>query len=138
MADAGVGRGCAARGLSASAVVSACVLVLALAASSSALAAPLWRLSSRAAPTNLPPGATGLIVASADNLGDTGVKGSARRVTISDVLPQGLDVTGGMAAHSCSPVSLDRRGSRRRSQLELLFVGTAGSQLHNVAHRATL
>ena len=78
-------------------VAIASVLLLGLAGASSALAAPLWRLSSRAAPTNLPPGQTALIVASVEDLGDTGVSGGTSHVTITDVLPDGLDVTGGKA-----------------------------------------
>jgi hypothetical protein len=76
----------------------ACVVLAGLAGTGSALAAPLWRLSSRAAPTNLSPGGTGLLVASADNLGDTAVTGSTKHVTLTDVLPEGLDLTGGKAA----------------------------------------
>ena len=79
-------------------VTLAIALILVLGGAGRALAAPLWQLSSRAAPTNLSPGATGLIVAAADNLGDTGVKAATKHVTINDVLPQGLDVTGGEAA----------------------------------------
>ena len=73
------------------------VLVLGLAGAGPVLAAPLWRLSSRAAPSNLPPGATGLIVATADDIGDTGIKGSTTPVTITDALPAGLAVSGGLA-----------------------------------------
>jgi len=78
-------------------VVLAGVLVVVLVGASQALAGPFWRLSSRAAPTNLPPGGKGLIVVAADNLGDAGVKGGTTPVTIKETLPEGLVVTGGVA-----------------------------------------
>ncbi|HEY1834637.1 MAG TPA: hypothetical protein VGG08_09385, partial [Solirubrobacteraceae bacterium] len=63
-----------------------------------------WRLSSRAAPTNLPPGGVGLIEVAADDLGDTGVSGAGSPVTITDVLPTGLRVT--------DPTAVDPHRSR--------------------------
>jgi hypothetical protein len=73
-------------------------LALAGAAAPTAQAAPVWRLSSRPAPTNLAPGAKGLIIATAEDLGDAGVNGKSDHVTISDTLPDGLAITGGLAA----------------------------------------
>jgi hypothetical protein len=67
-------------------------LLLALASASPALAAPRWELSSRAAPTNLPPGQEGLINIAAEDLGDAPVSGTASEITITDVLPIGLEV----------------------------------------------
>ncbi len=69
------------------------VLVLALAFAPSALAAARWQLSSRAAPTNLPPGSEDLVNVAADDLGDVGVSGASSEVTITDVLPSGLKVS---------------------------------------------
>ena len=78
-------------------LVLAIALGLFLVGASQALAAPLWRLSSRAAPTDLAPGGTGLLVVAADNLGDSAVNGATNHVTIRDTLPEGLNVTGGLA-----------------------------------------
>ncbi len=70
----------------------AATALAALAAAGPALAATRWQLSSRAAPTNLPPGGEGLIVAAADPLGDAGVSGASSKITITDTLPVGLRV----------------------------------------------
>ncbi len=78
-------------------LVLAIALGLFLVGASQALAAPLWRLSSRAAPSELAPGGTGLLVVAADNLGDSAVRGATNQVTIRDTLPEGLNVTGGLA-----------------------------------------
>ena len=83
----------ARRRAGASVAVLAAVLAIVLACASPALAGPWWRLSARAAPTDLPPGQAGLIDVAADDLGDSGVTGATRAVTIRDVLPAGLAVT---------------------------------------------
>jgi hypothetical protein len=75
----------------------AVTLVLALALSA-ALAAPSfgaawWHMSSRDAPTNLVPGGKATIVIAATNVGDVGVDARTSPVTISDVLPPGLEAT---------------------------------------------
>ena len=67
-----------------------------LATATSSAATPLhawWHLSSRAAPTNLAPGSTGLLEVAAGNAGDTTVVGTGTPVTLTDVLPAGLTVT---------------------------------------------
>lgn len=71
----------------------ACALLIGLVGAGPALAGPWWRLSSRAAPTYLRPGQTGLIDVAADDLGDAGVTGSTSEVRIKDVLPPGVAVT---------------------------------------------
>jgi hypothetical protein len=71
----------------------AATALMALAAAGPALAATRWQLSSRAAPTNLPPGGEGLIVAAADPLGDAGVSGASSKIAITDTLPVGLRVS---------------------------------------------
>ena len=83
-----------ALGTARSVVALAGVLLLAalVGASPPALAGAWWHLSARAAPTYLPPGQTGLIEASADDLGDAGVTGATSKVTLSDVLPPALRV----------------------------------------------
>ncbi|HTZ63276.1 MAG TPA: hypothetical protein VMB51_04165 [Solirubrobacteraceae bacterium] len=84
------------------------VLMLALAGAGTAAAAPLWRLSARAAPSNLAPGSTGLLVVTAIDLGDSGVNGHASPVTLTDMLPAGLVVSGGVAglrAHRTYPIT---------------------------------
>ena len=82
------------------AVIAALATVM-LACAAPALAGPWWRLSSRAAPTHLAPGSTGLIDVSAQDLGNAGVTGASHEVIITDVLPHGLSVTeaGAINAH---------------------------------------
>jgi hypothetical protein len=65
---------------------------IASACTGSAWADARWALSSRAAPTNLPPGKEGLLVIGADDLGNVGVRSLAHEVTITDVLPHGVRV----------------------------------------------
>jgi hypothetical protein len=79
------------------------VLLAMLVCAGSAFAGPWWRLSARLAPTHLAPGADGLIVVAADDLGDAGVNGSPTPVTITDALPQGLRVDGRVRTHRSSP-----------------------------------
>jgi hypothetical protein len=71
---------------------------LLLTTTTSALAAPFtvahWKLESRPAPTDLPLEGAGEIVATASNIGDAEVKGEDEKVTLTDVLPVGLEVTG--------------------------------------------
>ncbi len=67
-----------------------------LAAATSSAATPLhawWHLSSRAAPTNLAPGGTGLLEVAAGNAGDTNIAATSTPVTLTDVLPTGVTVT---------------------------------------------
>ncbi len=85
----------------------ACAL-LSLAFAAGAQGAPFWRLSSRAAPTHLRPGETGLVMVAAEDLGDSGVKGDTTPVQIRDTLPQGLSLSGGVAAvraHRSYPIT---------------------------------
>ena len=58
---------------------------------SPALAGAWWRLSSRAAPSALPPGGKATIVVSATNLGDGGIDAITAPVMVKDVLPPGLE-----------------------------------------------
>jgi hypothetical protein len=69
------------------------VLVFVLLGACPALASPWWRLSSRAAPTDLPPSGQGRIRVTAIDLGDAGVAGITSPVTIKDTLPVGLVVS---------------------------------------------
>jgi len=80
-----------------------------LAAAPAAVAGPWWRLESRAAPTNLKPGEKGLVLIGADDLGDGGVDGQSRPITITDTLPEGLSVT---SVSELTP----RRSSRRPAE----------------------
>ncbi len=101
-----------------SALVSISVTVLTSAAlllvgTSPALASAWWRLSSREAPSALPPGGRATIVVSASDVGDTGVNATTTPVTIKDTLPPNLEVirisgapaSRGELAHemNCSP-----------------------------------
>ncbi len=72
--------------------ISLLVLFVSAACASSAFASARWALSSRAAPTNLAPGAEGLLIVGADDLGNAGVRGAAHNVTLTDVLPSGVKV----------------------------------------------
>jgi hypothetical protein len=80
------------------ACVLVCVLVGSLVVAGRAVASPWWRLSSRAAPTNLVPAGKGLIIVGANDLGDAGISGAKSPVVVKDLLPQGLVVVGGGAA----------------------------------------
>jgi hypothetical protein len=73
-------------------VVVVIVLVsLALAGSASAVApAPGWEVGSRAYPTNLKPGGTGMVVVQVYN---TGAGSTTGDVTVTDALPPGLEAT---------------------------------------------
>jgi hypothetical protein len=69
-------------------------LVLGLVGPSPASAeAPWWRIGSEVAPTNLPPGGEGQVLAVAGNLGDAQVNGSKSPVIITAKLPPGLIAT---------------------------------------------
>ncbi|HEX3911743.1 MAG TPA: hypothetical protein VHW67_13690 [Solirubrobacteraceae bacterium] len=71
------------------------------AATASAAEAPRWDVITRAAPTNLPPGGKGEIVAVIVNLGDAPVFAtSANPVQITDKLPPGLVATGKMQGYA--------------------------------------
>jgi hypothetical protein len=72
----------------------AAALLLALAGASAAQAAgSWWHLSSVAAPTNLPPGGTGTVVASVTNLGNEDAKASVEHpIKLTETLPAGLKV----------------------------------------------
>jgi hypothetical protein len=62
--------------------------------------APRWDIITRSAPTNLPPGGKGQVVAVLINLGDASLVGTtANPVHITDTLPEGLEATGPMVAH---------------------------------------
>lgn len=62
---------------------------------------PHWNVLTRAAPTNLPPGGTGQIVAVVMNLGDAPVLATlGSPVTITDVLPEGVEATGPMQGYA--------------------------------------
>jgi hypothetical protein len=81
-----------------------CLALAALAAAGSASAAegPLnawWHLSSRVAPTNLPPGGKGILVVAADDLGPAGVSGASSQITLTDTLPAGLRLTNAEAVN---------------------------------------
>jgi hypothetical protein len=58
---------------------------------SPALAGGWWRLSSRAAPSALPPGGKAIITVSATNVGDGGINAANSPVTIKDTLPASLE-----------------------------------------------
>ncbi len=68
--------------------------ILAFSATSASAAEPWWQLSSSVAPTRLNPGGTGTVYVTAENLGDLPVIGSVTPVSITDVLPAGVQATG--------------------------------------------
>ncbi|HTZ64200.1 MAG TPA: hypothetical protein VMB51_08850 [Solirubrobacteraceae bacterium] len=67
--------------------------VLSLAGAAPAFAGAWWHVSSRAAPTYLTPGGQATIILTATNVGDGGVTAAAKPVTITDMLPPGLEAT---------------------------------------------
>jgi hypothetical protein len=71
-------------------VVAGLSLMALVGAAPAAAAAPWWQLTSSVAPTNLPPGGEGEVLASAANIGDA--EASGEPVTIRDTLPAGLAV----------------------------------------------
>jgi hypothetical protein len=83
-----------ARAAAVLALSTACVLCLALGVAAPALAqGPWWRLESRAAPSNLPPGGEAQIIVSASNVGDATADGTDDPITVADTLPSGLTAT---------------------------------------------
>ena len=66
-------------------------LVVLAACASPALAGAWWRLSSRVAPSALPPGGKATIVVAATDVGDGGIDATTEPVTIKDMLPPGLE-----------------------------------------------
>jgi hypothetical protein len=91
--------------------LAAALLLLALAGASPAFAAgSWWHLSSGSAPTNLPPGGEGQVIATASNLGYEDAKATTGDpIKISDKLPPGLEVIPGKAkAYAPGPKSIAR------------------------------
>jgi hypothetical protein len=76
-------------------VLASLLLAAALAAAAPALASSSWRLTTRAAPTQLPLEGKGFIDVQAINAGTTpiGVTGAAETVTVTDTLPEGMTAT---------------------------------------------
>ena len=54
-------------------------------------AEPWWHLTSGSRPTNLAPESEGEIVVTAENVGDAGINGAQTPVTVTDILPAGLE-----------------------------------------------
>ncbi len=69
------------------------VAVPLLASASPAFAGGWWRVSSRAAPSNLPPGGKATLIIGASNVGDGGINAAGRPVRVTDTLPPGLEAT---------------------------------------------
>ncbi|MCW2969361.1 MAG: hypothetical protein JWO23_488 [Solirubrobacterales bacterium] len=80
------------------ALLTAGLLAAALTAATPALAQgkAWWKLGMSSTPTNLPPGQEGTINVTATNLGDGAVPAgeSGKGVTITDTVPEGLEITG--------------------------------------------
>jgi hypothetical protein len=73
-------------------VAAACISLLSLAAGAApALAGAWWRLSARAAPSNLQPGQRAILEVGATDVGDVGVIATTKPVTITDTLPPSLE-----------------------------------------------
>jgi hypothetical protein len=68
-------------------------------------AAPYWALASTSAPTNLPPGGEGKIIATASNLGDANLEGGKETITVTDKLPEGLTPISIFGARGSVPLS---------------------------------
>lgn len=96
-------------------------LALSVIGATSANAAPIWRLDSTAAPTELPPGGEGLITATASNLGDEAVTDNgAHPVTITDQLPARFEVSAGVTASTIAArvISSEKTNSSLTCQIE--------------------
>ncbi|HTQ68049.1 MAG TPA: hypothetical protein VMI13_05105 [Solirubrobacteraceae bacterium] len=101
-------RGPCRRPLAALAALAGLVAVLAgsTPALASAPAIPHWRVESRAAPTNLPlNGGEGFIFAMAFNVGDAPAHGESEPITITDKLPEQLEITAVEAIDTATPGS---------------------------------
>jgi hypothetical protein len=75
-------------------------------ASAAHAAGSWWRLSSVAAPTNLPPGGKGTVVGSVTNLGGEDAKASAEHpIKLTDTIPAGLEIESvlGFPGHARNP-----------------------------------
>jgi hypothetical protein len=92
MAGAQRGRAVSAGRLTMTVLVSAMALMLTGAAPAFA-EGPSWRTATEVAPSYLPPGGEGQVVAVVSNLGDGEIEGSKSPVTITDKLPAGLLAT---------------------------------------------
>jgi hypothetical protein len=86
------------------ALVAGTAMLLASAAPALALK-PWWHLNAETAPTNLPPGGTGLVTLVASNLGDAAADGASEPVLLKVKLPAGLTVTT-MNGPGCSSATL--------------------------------
>jgi hypothetical protein len=105
------------RGSRALAAISGCTLLALIGATPTPALAhaktevAYWSLSSSDVPTNLPPGGTGEIVATASNLGDAVLSGQKVPLKVTDTLPAGLTplkISGHLAAQTsvtleCTP-----------------------------------
>ncbi len=91
-------------------VVAASISLLSLAAGASpALAGAWWRLSARAAPSNLQPGQRAILEVGATDAGDVGVIATSKPVTITDTLPPNLEavkITGAAASRQLAENSM--------------------------------
>src|ERR1700729_1845069 len=67
------------------------VIVCAFAASFASATEPWWHLVSGSRPTNLAPGSEGEIFVTAENVGDASIDGAKTPVTVTDILPAGLE-----------------------------------------------
>ncbi|MCW3031590.1 MAG: hypothetical protein JWM66_1723, partial [Solirubrobacterales bacterium] len=93
------------RRLPLAAAIGLCVTILALLVTAApALASGHWRLSTRAAPTHLPPGGKGFVDVQATNVGDSGIAaiGLGESVVVTDTLPAGMTATAVVAKREVS------------------------------------
>jgi hypothetical protein len=75
------------------ALILAFVVVCGCVPSSAFAGAAWWRLSARAAPTNLSPSGHGLVEVTANDIGSVGVSGESTPITLTDTLPEGVVVS---------------------------------------------
>jgi hypothetical protein len=71
-----------------------CIAVVGAAPASAASTSAWWHLWSGTRPTNLPPHGEGTIIVVASNIGDGSINAKEAPITVSDILPAGLEVTG--------------------------------------------
>ena len=67
------------------------VIVCGFATSPASAAEPWWQLTSGSRPTNLAPGSEGEIFVTAENVGDASIDGAKTPVTVTDILPAGVE-----------------------------------------------
>ena len=78
---------------------------------SGVISSPWWHVNVGSRPTVLTPGRERTIAVSVTNVGDEEINGESSPVTVTDILPVGIEAEEGKAFYLASPSSSDREGS---------------------------